>query len=88
MARRTPDLRLLTLTELAAELGKHPHTLRKIIRRGEGPPAVRLGASHLFRLSTVRQWLADQEREISAVDTPALPECSQAEPARNPEDHK
>ena len=49
--------RLLNSQELAAFLRMNPAALRGWARRGDGPPARRLGREFRWRESEVRAWL-------------------------------
>lgn len=67
----------LTTTEVAAELGTDPRTLRKFLRdsRGEGKAVVGKGARYSFEKREIRslksqfgKWLAAREAEKAAAD--------------------
>jgi predicted DNA-binding transcriptional regulator AlpA len=50
-------------TELAVQLGKSLRTLWRWRVRGVGPPYVVVGRVVMYRISSVRQWLEDRERQ-------------------------
>jgi hypothetical protein len=52
---------LLTDDEAAAELHKHPRTLKRWRDLGEGPPYVKMGQAVLYRRGAIRQWLVSIE---------------------------
>lgn len=47
---------------LAAELGVHVRTLRKLDERGEGPPKTMIGRKVLYRRDSVVDWLRSREQ--------------------------
>lgn len=47
--------------QLAKVLHKHPRTLDNWHVRRYGPPRINVQGKHLYRVSTVRQWLASLE---------------------------
>lgn len=70
MERKFPDLELLPSSRIARAIGMHPDTFRRKIERGDGPPCVMFGGSRLFRLATVRRWIAEQESRSTATQPP------------------
>jgi excisionase family DNA binding protein len=53
--------RILTVEQLADMLGVTPYTVRQWAREHK-LPTLRLGKYWRFRESSIRQWLADQEK--------------------------
>lgn len=55
------DEPLLVEADVAARLGLSLSTVRRLRRRGEGPPAVPLGGRLIrYRWGTVQRWLNEQ----------------------------
>ena len=54
--------RILTVEQIAELIGVTPYTVRQWARDRK-IPALRLGKYWRFRESSIRQWLAEQERE-------------------------
>jgi hypothetical protein len=52
---------LLSQYEAAAELHKHPRTLKRWRDLGEGPSYVKMGQAVLYRRGAIRQWLGSIE---------------------------
>jgi hypothetical protein len=52
---------LLQENEAAAELHRHPRTLKRWRVLGEGPPYTRVGRGLYYRRSALRKWLLSQE---------------------------
>jgi Helix-turn-helix domain len=52
----------LTKEELAVELKRHPQTLDRWRRLGEGPPITKFGRCVLYRRSSLQAWLRARER--------------------------
>lgn len=48
--------------ELEALTGTPAATWRYWAKRGEGPASIKLGRRRVWKKSTVRQWLKDQEK--------------------------
>lgn len=56
----------LSMTQLAAELGKSPRTLERWRAHGELPPHTLIGHTRVFRRSSVVAWLESREkREVT-----------------------
>jgi hypothetical protein len=67
MSEIVPLLReFLTKEQLAAELGRNPRTLDRWNALGTGPPRTLVGRKVLYRQTSVRKWLAAQERSSAA----------------------
>ncbi len=47
---------------LAAEMGIHPRTLRKLHERSEGPPRTTIGRLVLYNRKSVIEWLQSREQ--------------------------
>lgn len=63
-----PAERLLTLPELAAELGVPRSTIFRWRRLGDGPVGIRLGRTLRFRRSDVDAWLDRHVETFRAKD--------------------
>ncbi|TQE99694.1 MAG: helix-turn-helix domain-containing protein [Spiribacter salinus] len=57
---------LLTKQEAAKYLRTSVSAFDRMIKRGEGPPSVKIGKRHLFRRSSIDGWLDDQEQRCNA----------------------
>jgi excisionase family DNA binding protein len=53
---------LLTVDQAAGEIGIGRTTLFKLMRNGEGPKAIKLGALTRIRREALNQWLVGRER--------------------------
>ena len=51
----------LTRDELAAQIGRCRRTIERWTSLGIGPPRIRVGRLVLYRVESVRQWLAAQQ---------------------------
>jgi hypothetical protein len=57
-----------THKQLSAEIGVHPRTLRRILKRGEGPPRTILGPKTiLYRRESVAEWLRSREQRSTRL---------------------
>lgn len=61
-AVRRPPAELLREQEVAAKLGVHLNTMRRMRARGDGPPPVRLGRLVRYRWGDVAEWMDAQTR--------------------------
>jgi predicted DNA-binding transcriptional regulator AlpA len=62
-----PDFRVLTKAEVAAVTGLSFDTIDRMIRRGEGPPRIKLSPRRVgFPIAGLRAWL--KSRTVSARD--------------------
>jgi predicted DNA-binding transcriptional regulator AlpA len=57
-AKREVKFSLLTKPEVTRELRVSPATLDRLLRRGDGPPAVRIGGRVYFPADKFSGWLA------------------------------
>ncbi len=54
------DEGFILLTELRPIVPLHPQHIRKLVRRGEFPPPVRIGGRTAFRRRDIREWARRQ----------------------------
>lgn len=59
---------LMSARELSATIKVGVNTLHVWRRRGEGPPAIKVGGSIRYRRADVERWLAEQVDERPARD--------------------
>ena len=60
-----PDFKVLTKAEVVSLTGLSPDTLSRMVRRGEGPPCVRLSQRRIgFTVAGLKAWL--QTRTVNA----------------------
>jgi len=59
---------VLTEAEVAGILGKEVSTLQKMRSARIGPPWLKSGQSVLYRLQSLTEWLAEQERRTAGPD--------------------
>jgi hypothetical protein len=78
MNKETVDLYqdLLDEDETAEKLNKHKRTLKVWRDKGIGPPITYIGRFPFYRLSSLIQWIAEQERQ------PGKPEPERRRPGR------
>lgn len=70
------NLDVLTTAQLAEELNVSFRTLHSLRKRGEGPPAVKLGRIYRYRRADVEEWLRTQA--LATTPPPAREEVSTA----------
>lgn len=78
-----PEVRLvlegfLRREELAEQFGLSPRTIDRWEALRKGPPRVAIGRTILYNIESVRQWLADQERQ--AFPAKRRRNCSRVKP--------
>jgi predicted DNA-binding transcriptional regulator AlpA len=61
-------LSLLKKREITQELGVSPATLDRLLRRGDGPPAVRIGGRIYFPAEEFSGWLATRPNPFEKPD--------------------
>lgn len=52
--------------QLAEQIGRTVRTVRRWAALREGPPRTRVGKQVLYRLESVREWLASLEKDAAA----------------------
>lgn len=60
----------LTKVELAAELGRCPRTIERLMNQPDGIPYVKVGNATLFKEDSVMAWLAAREQQRNARRAP------------------
>lgn len=53
--------RTIDSAQLAAILGVSARSVHQMVRRGEGPPAVKIGNLTRFSVGAINRWLAGEE---------------------------
>jgi hypothetical protein len=70
--------------ECATELGISALTLSRWRMQKKGPPVTYMGRTILYKKSSVKAWLAAQERQIERLDVAATKRSKRAQSAASP----
>jgi excisionase family DNA binding protein len=62
-SEKTPKPLLLTIQQVADQLGLSRAKVYTLLKEKQGPPVIRFGRSARVSLSSLRRWIEEQERE-------------------------